>query len=145
MRNTHNKNALSLTIRTVRRELLDDTSTSVCLKQILKICNIRFKFSSAVRISDELPLRRSLNDHTVGVNVTLILDRRLGRLKRLMRRKNQSVRIVNQCISGDSGLLLVSARETTINNENLSSTLDRALSILRLDRNMTVDDVTVLW
>ena len=73
------------------------------------------------------------------MNITFLFDRCFCRLKWLMRRQNQSIGIIDQCITCDSGLFLISFRKSAIYNQNFSTAFHRIFSIFTLYRHMTVD------
>ena len=58
-----------------------------------------------------------------------------------MRNKDQPVGIRDQSIARDPRLLLICPGESSVDDHNLAVTLDRALSVLALDRHMPVDDM----
>ena len=61
-----------------------------------------------------------------------------------MGRQNQSVGIINQGISRDSSLFLVSPGKAAVNDQHLSAAFYRILPVLGLDRHMAVDNMSLL-
>ena len=57
--------------------------------------------------------------------------------------QDQSIGIVDQCISGNTGLWLIGFRQTTVNDEQFAVTFDRRFSRLCLDRDVSVNNVGI--
>ena len=55
--------------------------------------------------------------------------------------EDQSVGIVYQCVSCNSGHLVVCFAKTTVDDNNFAAAFDRALAFSLMYRHMSVDDV----
>ena len=75
------------------------------------------------------------------MDITLLFNRRLRGFKRLMGNQEQSVRIIYQCIAGNSGLFLIGFGKSTVDNHQLAVAFDRTLSVLTFDRYMSVNNM----
>ena len=62
-----------------------------------------------------------------------------------MRRKNQSVRIIDQRISCNAGLFLIGSGKSAIDHKHFSVTFDRAFSRNHFHRHMPVNDMCTLF
>ena len=51
--------------------------------------------------------------------------------------------VIDQGITGDTGLVVIGFRETTIDDHQLAICLDRVLTLGRSHRYVTIDDMTV--
>ena len=89
------------------RKFLRDRTAIVRIQQFFQIFNLLFQFPSDIGIPDALALRHPFDHTALGVDITLLLDRRLGGLKRIVRCQNQTVGVVNQRIPRDTGFFLI--------------------------------------
>lgn len=69
-----------------------------------------------------------LHQNRMGYDIASVLHRFFYRFKRFMRRKHQTIRIINQRISGNPRLWLICLGKTAVNDQKLSVTFDRRLS-----------------
>ena len=122
---------------------LCDLPAPVGFKQYLKIRDLLSQIPSYVRIAYQLPFKNTVDDHAVRMDIALPLYRSLRRLKRLMGNQDQPVGIGDQRIARNPRLLLIRTGESPVDDHDLAAALDRALSVLTLDRHMSVDDMGV--
>ena len=67
----------------------------------------------------------------------------LGALWLRMLNELETTGVIDQGITGDTGLVVIGFRETTIDDHQLAICLDRVLTLGRSHRYVTIDDMTV--
>ncbi len=113
----------------------------VCHKKLLEIRNLLPEHSTGVGVTYQLSAVGMADDDTVGVDINLTLNCCFGGFERLQGRKDQTVGVIGQRVSGNTGLFLVGLGKAAVDDQNFAAAFDRTLAIFGTDRNMTVDDV----
>lgn len=79
----------------------------VCHKKLLEIRNLLPEHSTGVGVTYQLSAVGMADDDTVGVDINLTLNCCFGGFERLQGRKDQTVGVIGQRVSGNTGLFLV--------------------------------------
>ena len=85
----------------------DDLTTYVSVKQCLQNRDPFLQYFSNISISYRLAFECPFYDHTVRMDISFFFNSCLRRFKRIMRRKDQSIGIIDQRVSCNSGFFLV--------------------------------------
>ena len=71
--------------RTEPLQFFNNLAVPVCREQAFQILYLTFQVPADIRVADQQPVMHPLHDREFRMDVILLHDRRLGRLKRLMR------------------------------------------------------------
>ena len=122
-----------------KRLFLFHFALSVCGYQFAQLFSLAFELLSQIGISNQHPLGHIVYDRDQR-RVEYLGAVRLQRAVRLMFSQRHVSGVDDECVPRDAGLFLICLRHSAVDDEQFVAAFDKALSILDLDRNMSVQD-----
>ena len=96
-----------------------------------------------IRICHLHPAYRPLNHNRIRKNIRFFLYGVFLGFEGFMGHKAHSVRVGDQCITGNSGLALIGFGKAAVNNQQLPATFNGCLPFFQFHRHMSVDDMAL--
>ena len=119
-------------------------AASVSFDQAHQVIHLSLQVDALIRFRDLHTLLKHLKNHRVVINISISLQRFLLTRKRLMGNHTKMSGIEDQSVTGYTGSRLISAAETSVNNQQFTASLNGTLTFFGLHRHMTVDYMAML-
>ena len=112
-------------------------------EKLFQVGDLLAQLDTYVGIGYQHPAVRHLYDLCGALDVGTSLDGILSACEWLVLNELETTGVIDQGITGDTGLVVIGFRETTIDDHQLAICLDRVLTLGRSHRYVTIDDMTV--
>lgn len=126
------------------RHALRDHTALVGFDQGGQVTDQRLLAPALVGVAHQNALGRSIDILALAGNVLVLVDGLVHALKRLVGAQDQPAGVIDQCVAGYAGALVVGTAEAAVNNDEPSAALDGAFPLDGADRDMAVHDVAAL-
>ena len=117
---------------------------SVGIEQLLEVGNLSIEFLAFIGVGHQHTVGGHLHDLCGRLDVGASQDGIFRAGEWLVLYQLEATAVVDQRVAGNASLLVVSLRETAVDDHQLAVGLDRVLTTTHLDGHVTVDDMTVL-
>ena len=87
--------------------------------------NLALQVGAFIGIFHHLAVRAQLDHNRGGTDITAFLDCLVGRQERFVLHQLETAGMINQRITGNTGLGMVRSGETAVDNQQLAVCLDR--------------------